>query len=335
MELHVHLEGSVQPELLLKLAQKNKVDLPVTHVQGLQEWFKFRDFAHFVEIYRAIVKCICDPEDIYEMACDFARHQASQNIVYSEVTYTALLHYRKSGILFEDQIAALREAWRWARDNLGVGIETIIDIPRGIASEEESVMCANWVIDHQGAGVAALGLGGDEANFPAELFASAFARVAEAGVPAVIHAGEFGGASSVRAALNILKAKRIGHGIRCLDDPELVAELRDRQIPLEVCPSSNIALNLVPDFQSHPIKQMLAEGLRVSINSDDPPLFGTTLTAELEQASLACGLSEDALMVLTRQAAEDTLLPATQKAELLQRIDGWQAAPADEMHGRL
>jgi adenosine deaminase len=183
------------------------------------------------------------------------------------------------------------------------------------------VEVAIWAADNRSRGVTALGLGGPEAGNPPERFRRAFEVAREAGLPAVPHAGETAGPSSIRGALDVLGAVRIGHGVRCLEDPDLVAELRDRQVPLEVCPTSNVRLNVSPSFEEHPLPRLLDEGLFVTLNSDDPPMFATTLTDEYLKAAAAFDLNAVDVRRLVMKAAMATLLPADPRDRLIERLE--------------
>jgi len=194
-----------------------------------------------------------------------------------------------------------------------------IDYPRHL-DPDEFVGVAHWAVDNMDRGVSALGLGGPEVGYPPELFERAFAVAKEAGLPSVPHAGETEGAASIRGALHALYAVRIGHGVRCLEDADLVAELRERQIPLEVCPTSNVCLGVAPSFAEHPLPRLLDAGLNVTLNSDDPPMFGTTLTDEYLKAAAAFGLGAGDVRDLVVRAADATLLPRPDKARLLERV---------------
>lgn len=315
VELHVHLEGSIRPETLLKLAQHNNIPLPVTTVAELQTWYTFTGFPHFIEVYKTISRCICTPDDIELITRDFLQGQAEQNILYTEATYTALTQYQNMGIPFADQLAAINRARHWAEEKLGISLGLVIDIPREWTTHEESLMVADWVIENQGNGVVALGLGGYEVGYPPEKYAQAFDRAKAGGVPCVIHAGETMGPESIWGALRAAHAVRIGHGVRCLEDPVLVAELRERQIPLEVCPTSNICLKVFPDMAQHPLPELMRQGLYVTLNSDDPPMFNTTLTQEFIAAATQFHFSPDTLEQLTLNAIHAALLsPATRAA---------------------
>lgn len=321
VELHVHLEGSIQPETLLLLAERNNVALPVTTVEGLRQWYKFTNFSHFVEIYLAISACIRTTEDIEFIAREFLRGQAAQRVLHSEVTFTPYTHYAaNSRIPFEDQLAALNRARQWASSELGVSVGWVLDIARSVRPLEHGLTVADWAINGMDRGVVALGLGGIEAGHPPELFEAAFARARAAGLPAVPHAGETVGPESIRGALRSSQASRIGHGVRCLDDPELVAELRDRQIPLEVCPTSNVCLGVAPSLAEHPLPRLIDEGLYVTINSDDPPMFNTTLTDEYLRAAqiLNCGVEDIERLALN--AVRASLLSDATRAEMERRF---------------
>jgi len=321
VELHVHLEGSIQPETLLLLARRNSVTLPTATAEGLRQWYKFTDFPHFVEIYLAISACVCSPEDIEFIAREFLRGQAAQRILHSEVTFSPFTHYSTNKrIPFEDQIAALGRARAWAASELEIGVGWVLDIVRNVRPVEHGLTVADWAIGGIESGVVALGLGGIEAGNPPELFQEAFDRARAAGLPAVPHAGETAGAESVRGAIRTLKAQRIGHGVRCLDDPGLVAELRDRQIPLEVCPTSNVCLGVAPSLAEHPLPRLLDEGLYVTINSDDPPMFNTTLTDEYLRAAQILGCGAETIENLAINAVRASLLPEASRVDLERRF---------------
>jgi len=324
VELHVHLEGSMPPETLLSLAAKNSIPLPFTTVEEAGAWFEFRDFPHFADVYATISRCICSAGDVELLARDFIRGQAAQNILYSEITFTALTHYKNHGIEFLDQIDALTRAREWAERELDVSFGVIVDVPRDWADRQQSETVARWVAGVAGDGggdtVVALGLGGYEVGFPPEQFLTAFEIAREAGVPVVCHAGETEGPASIRGALDLLGSIRIGHGVRCLEDEALTNRLRDEQIVLEVCPSSNVCLGVYPSMDDHPLHELVRRGLAVTINSDDPALFGTTMTHELEIAVSVLGMSTDEIRESMALAARSALCPAARRERLVGRI---------------
>jgi adenosine deaminase len=315
VELHVHLEGATQPATLLDLARRNNIELPADNVEGIREWYTFTDFPHFVEIYVKISECMRTPDDLELVTREFLAGQAAQNIRYSEATYTPYTHYKQTGLSFDDQLDALNRARAWAETELGVTAGFIMDIAREV-SPDEGVITAEWAISGMGNGVVALGVGGEETGNPPEKHAKAFALAHEAGLPSVPHAGEHEGPASIRGALNTLKAVRIGHGIHCLEDPALVAELRERQIPLEVCPTSNVCLGEFPSMREHALPHLLDEGLYVTINSDDPPMFNTTLTDEYLAIAHTFGYGADDMERFVMNALRVTLLPDDVKATM-------------------
>ena len=315
VELHVHLEGAIKPATLLELARRHAVDLPATSVEGLRAWYTFTNFAHFVEIYLKISACLRTPDDIELVAREFLAGQAAQNVRHTELTYTAYTHYYYKGLSFRDQLAALNRARRWAEAEYGITAGIVIDIARGVYAER-GLLVADWAIEGMGDGVVALGLGGPEVGNPPEDYTEAFARARAAGLPSVPHAGETVGPESIWGALRALHAVRIGHGVRCLEDPALVAELRERQIPLEVCPTSNVCLGVVPSLEQHPPPRLLAEGLYVTLNSDDPPMFNTMLTDEYLALPRTFGMGVDKIEGLALQAVRASLLPEAERARL-------------------
>jgi adenosine deaminase len=319
VELHVHLIGAIQPETLLRLAQQHGVALPADTVEGLHQWYTFTDFAHFVEIYLTISDCIRTADDVELIAREFLAGQAAQNIVYTEVTHTPF-YIAKKGIPYDQQLAAIRRARAWAEETLGVTLRLIIDIPREISVPDGNDL-ARWVGSVWGDTVLALGLGGPEIGNPPEKFAEAFAYAQQIGLPSVPHAGETEGPASIWGALRSLNAVRIGHGVRCLEDPALVAELRDRQIPLEVSPTSNVCLHVAPDFAHHPLPRLIEEGLYVTLNSDDPAMFNTTLTEEYRRVADCFGYDAAMLQKLVMNAARAALLPVDEKATLVARLE--------------
>ena len=315
VELHVHLEGSVRPGTLLKLAKRHHVALPAEDVNGLHKWYTFRDFNHFIEIYMTISSCLRTAEDIELIAREFLIGQAEQNILYSEVTFTPFNQYMNNRLGFYEQIDAVNRARNWAEKELGVRMGIIMDIPR-IISPEDGLTVANWAIERYGDGLIALGLGGPEIDNPPEKYQAAFDRVRAAGIPCILHAGETVGPSSVWSAIRVADTKRIGHGVRAIEDPELITYLRETQIPLEVCPTSNICLKVYPSLEDHSLPVLLEQGLYLTINSDDPPMFNTTLSNEYLVGHKTFGWDSDLIKGLVLKAVKVTLLPEPERLEM-------------------
>lgn len=314
VELHVHLEGATQPETLLRLARQHGVALPADTVDGLRQWFTFRDFPHFVDIYLKISACIRTEDDIELLAREFLAGQAAQNIRYTEFTYTPYTHYYQKGLTGAAQLAALNRARAWAEREYGVTSGVIFDIAREV-SPEAGLWTAEAAIAGMDDGVIALGLGGGEAGHPPEKHAVSFERARRAGLACILHAGETVGPASIWGAL-AQGTVRIGHGVRCLEDPALVDELRARQIPLEVCPTSNVCLGVFPSLAEHPIPRLVEAGLYVTLNSDDPPMFNTTLTDEWQRCAAQFGWQPDMIEQLTLNAVRAARLPAATRAQM-------------------
>jgi adenosine deaminase len=320
VELHVHVEGAILPETLMKLARRNSVALPDS-IEALRAWYQFTDFPHFAEIYQTFSKAIVSAEDIYDMAWDFLTEQARQNILHTEATFTASTHYRNNGIPFREQMDAIRAAAERACTTYGVSLGLIIDIPREYETPAEAVQIARWVAEAHGDGlVAALGLAGYEPGFPPEMFVDAFALAKDAGVPAVIHAGETGPADYIVTSIEMLHARRIGHGVAALKDQRAMALIRERGVTLEVCPSSNLCLKVAETLEQHPFRRMDQAGLNVTINSDDPPMFNTDLNGEYLKVARTFGYDRSELKAFAARAAAAALLPEARKADIVQAI---------------
>lgn len=320
VELHVHLEGSVRPETLLKLARRHNVTLPADSVEGLRQWYTFRDFDHFIEIYMTIAGCLRTAEDIELIAREFLAGQAAQNIRYSEVTFTPHNQYGLNGLGFHEQIDAVNRARAWAEAELGVRMGIIMDIPR-LISPEEGLMIADWAISRYGDGIIALGLGGPEVGNPPEKFRAAFDRVRAAGIPCILHAGETVGPESIWSAIRVADTQRIGHGVRAVEDAQLMDYLHETQIPLEVSPTSNVCLKVYPSLAEHSLPQLMAHGLYVTLNSDDPPMFNTTLTEEYRRCSETFGWDQATIQQLVLNAVDVTLLPETERRTMRREFE--------------
>ena len=314
VEIHVHLEGSMRPAVLLELARRNGVTLPADDEAGLARWFRFRDFEHFVQVYLTCSKVLRNPEDFQLLAMDFLAEQARQNIVHTEAHFTIGTHL-SNGANGDEVLSALEEAIRAGEERLGVRLRLIPDIVRNVPGLADHTL--EWALAARDRGVAvALGLSGSEARFPSEPFREHFATAARAGLHRVAHAGEHAGPASIRSVLDACGAERIGHGVRAVEDPALVAELAGRGIPLEICPSSNVCLGVVPDLAHHPFDRLARAGCQVTVNSDDGPLFGTTLTGEYLCLHRTFGYGPAALADLALAGLSATFLPGPERAAL-------------------
>jgi adenosine deaminase len=324
-ELHVHLEGSMGPELLLDLARRRKVRLPADDVEGLRRWFRFRDFEHFLEIYLICSRCLREPEDFARLLLDFARVQAAQNVIYCEAHFTISTHVA-NGANGDEVADALGGAIVAARQRFGVTIGLIPDIVRNLAPAAADVTL-QWALDHRRRGVVALGLAGMEGP-PVAPFGAHFQAARAAGLRTTAHAGEQRGPESIREVLDVCRPERIGHGIAAARDPLLLAELVRLAVPLEVCPTSNVCLGYVPRLEEHPFDALYRAGAAVTVNSDDPPLFGTSLNNELASLARVFGYSRRQLAALARAAFSQAFVDADLRRALLTRFDRHVAALA-------
>ncbi|HYN22639.1 MAG TPA: adenosine deaminase [Thermoanaerobaculia bacterium] len=317
VELHVHLEGSMRPRVLLELARRNGVNLPAQDEDGLRKWFRFRDFDHFVDVYRTCSRVLCLPEDFQFLVRDFLAMQAEQNVLYSEAHFTISTHL-VNGAGGGEVLSALEEVISEG-ERSGTRLRLIPDIVRNIGSAAAD-QTLEWALAGRGRGVVAMGLAGIEAGFPNEPYREHFKVARQEGLHCVAHAGEHGGPESIRSVLEVCGAERIGHGVRAVEDPALVEELRDRRIPLEVCPTSNLCLGVFPDMASHSFDRLYRAGVEVTVNSDDPPLFDTDLTGEYLALHRTFGYGPAELAGFSLAALRHSFLPPEEKAVLERRF---------------
>jgi adenosine deaminase len=314
VELHVHLEGSIRPTTLLTLAERNKVPLPASDLAGIREFYRFTNFDHFIEVYFTISRCLQTVDDYRLIAYEFGADMARQNIRYAEVTFTPHTNVSNTGLPFDEILAGLNEGRYRAQEEFGVEFCWVLDIVRDHPDSRFQV--AEWAASATDRAVVGFGLGGTENGHPPEWFADAYDVAREAGLHSVPHAGEVAGPRSVWGAIHKLGAERLGHGVRCVEDPTLVEYLKQSQIPLEVCPTSNLCLGVYPSYQEHPIRWLWEQGVYVTVNSDDPPMFNTDLVSEYQALAEHLDFSAAKLESLSINALRASFLPNRRKAEL-------------------
>jgi adenosine deaminase len=346
-EIHIHLEGSIQPQTLLALAQRHgRMDLlPGDNLEALNRWFTFTDFRHFIQVYLAISTLLQEPEDFAAVVHACGQDMAEQNIRYREITFTPFSHthlLRKS-LTIADLLEGLEAGRQQAQADFGVEMRWVFDIPRNASFAGAYTMNSSAHYDPTPAqitleyalagreqGVVGFGLGGFEVDAPPQPFAHAFAAAKEAGLLSVPHAGETLGPESVWGAVEELQADRIGHGVRAIEDPALLLLLKERRIPLEINLTSNICLHVFRRLAEHPVAHLDRMGLLVTVNSDDPPLFNTTLINEYVLLVRRFGYDRVGLARLARNAFDSAGAPSAIKVGLLQEFDTWiheQQAP--------
>ena len=328
-ELHVHHVGSASPRIVAELARRHEGHTAVpADPDKLAEYFRFTDFRHFIELYLSVVDLIRTAEDVRDLTYGVARDMAAQNIRYAELTCTPYSHIKR-GIPGEAYVEAIEDARVAAERDLGVRLAWCFDIPgeSGVPAADVTIGLAER---SRPDALVSFGLGGPEIGVPRPQFQPHFERALALGLHSVPHAGESTGPETVWDALRVLKAERIGHGTSSVQDPRLVEYLGEHRVPLEVCPTSNIATQCVADLEEHPVKQMIAAGLVVTINSDDPPMFGTDLNTEYAVAARLLDLDERGVADLARAAVEASFLDAAGRAGIIGEIDeyvaGWEAS---------
>lgn len=288
IELHVHLEGTVRAHTLLDLARRNGEPLPADTVEGLAGLYEFTDFAHFAKVWILTTNAMRTAEDFRQVTLGYAAEAAAHGGVYIEAIFSPVERVMR-GVSWDELFEGYCDGAQAAREEHGVEIRFTPDAFRGCDVELAEEM-ARQCVKNAGRGIVGIGLGGMEADFPPEPYAKAFAIARDGGLGAVPHAGEVAGPESVRATMNALGADRIRHGIRIVEDAGLLAEIAARGIVLDVCPTSNLRTKAVASLDAHPLPQLLAAGVRCTINSDDPAMFDTDLGREHD---IARGLGAD------------------------------------------
>ena len=276
-EIHIHLEGATSAETYFEIARRNGVELPAHELPQWKEFFHFRDFNHFIEVYVTSTKMLRTAADYELLVRRFAAQQAALNVKYTEAFVSCSL--APEGAASDEFLDALLRGVEAGERESGVRIALIADISRELPESRHRVV--RLAIEGHKRGVfIGLGLGGPEIGFPAELFADAYAAAREAGLHVVAHAGETGGAVSIRGALDTLAAERIGHGVQSLEDADLLQRLRREGTPLEICPQSNYRLGVAKPGEAHPIRALFDAGVHCTVNSDDPAMFETDINRE-------------------------------------------------------
>jgi aminodeoxyfutalosine deaminase len=325
-ELHVHHVGSASPRIVSELAARHPDSKVPSDPEALVDYFTFTDFAHFIEVYLSVVDLIRTPEDVRLLTYEVARDLARQQVRYAELTITPFSSTRR-GIDERAFMDAIEDARKTAEAEFGTVLRWCFDIP-GEAGLESAQETARLATDDRvrPEGLVSFGLGGPEIGVPRPQFKPYFDRAIAAGLHSVPHAGETTGPETVWDALRELRAERIGHGTSSARDPELLAHLAEHRIPLEVCPTSNIATRAVATLDEHPIRTFVDAGVLVTVNSDDPPMFGTDLNTEYAVAARLLNLDEQGIAALAKNAVEASFLDPAGKARLTAEIDTYLAA---------
>ncbi|CAM3338588.1 adenosine deaminase [Stackebrandtia soli] len=327
-ELHVHHVGSASPRIVAELAARHSDTTVPSDAAALADYFTFRDFAHFIDVYLSVVDLIRDAEDVRLLTYEIARDMARQNIRYAELTITPFSSTRR-GIPDVAFMEAIEDARVRAERELGVVLRWCFDIP-GESGLEAAAETARMACELRPEGLVSFGLGGPEIGVPRPQFKPYFDRARAAGLRSVPHAGETTGPETIWDAINLLGAERIGHGTSAATDPRLLDYLANHGITLEVCPTSNIATRAVTTLDEHPIRAMMEAGVTVTVNSDDPPMFGTDLLNEYLIAARLLDLDAPGVAALAKNAVTASFADDATKARLADEIDTYTKAALSE-----
>jgi adenosine deaminase len=317
VQLHCHLEGTVRAETFRALAAKYGVELGERADPA--RTYAFATFGEFLLLFAKVSETLRRPEDFAMIARDYVADAAAQGVVYAEIFVSpSVWTYFHHELDVRATVEAIRAELDEAGRPLGIEVALIADLTRNFGPERAEAI-ARQAVGLRDLGVIGVGLGGDEARFPPELYERAYAVAREGGLHGVVHAGEASGAPSVRAAVEVLGAERIGHGVRAIEDPAVVELLAERRIPLEICPTSNRLTGAAPAGVIHPLGALDAAGCVVTIDADDPALFGTTLVDEYRYVADAFG--DDAVLRFARNAIDASFAPPDRKARLRDLFD--------------
>ena len=318
-ELHIHIEGSLEPELIFRLAQRNGVALPYANVEALRAAYAFSDLQSFLDIYYAGASVLLKEVDFFDMAWAYLERAAADNVVHTEIFFDPQTHTAR-GVPIETVIRGLDHACRRAHQELRISAKLILCFLRHLSEDEAlATLDAALPYRHHFIGV---GLDSSERGHPPEKFARVFARAREAGLHLVAHAGEEGPPAYVRSALDLLKVERIDHGVRSTEDPALVQRLAQEGVPLTVCPLSNVKLCVFRSMSEHNLPALLAAGLKATVNPDDPAYFGGYINQNfVETFSALPQLGAREAYVLARNSFEASFVDAGTKSGWIHQLD--------------
>ena len=317
VELHLHIEGSLEPELMFTLAARNGIELPYASVEEAKAAYDFQDLQGFLDLYYQGMNVLRNEQDFYDLAMDYFKRARSEGVMHIDMHFDPQAHLQR-GVPLEVVMAGLLRAKEDAEATLDLTVGMIMAFLRDRPAEEALHVLEQaspyWKF------LDAIGLDSAERDHPPAKFQALFARAKELGLVRVAHAGEEGPAEYIADALDLLDVQRIDHGVRCLESNDVVKRLRDQQTVLTVCPLSNVSLKVVDQLSDHPLPRLLAEGLKVTISSDDPAYFGGGLLENHIECAQAFGWKEDTFRMLNRNAIEEAFVSEQRREELLKRL---------------
>ena len=323
-ELHLHLEGAIPPQALLQLIHKYGGAQEVPDLERLEARFRYRDFPHFIKTWLWMIRCLREYEDFRLIAAAVARQLAAQGVRYAELHFSPGDHQPR-GLELQPLAAAIRAGFNDAtadgQTHPAVRANLIVDLVRNYGPERGARRLEQAAEVADETGIVGIGIGGGEHGFPPEPYAPVYRRAEALGLHRVAHAGESAGPESIWGAVKTLGVERIGHGTRAFEDPALVAYLSEAGIPLEVCPTSNVCTGVVATLRDHPLAKYHRSGVRVTLSSDDPTMFGSDIVAEYRQARDVLGLGAADLVQIARTGFEVAFLSDDERTALLAEFD--------------
>ena len=317
-ELHIHIEGSLEPELMFELAARNGLVLPFRSLEEVRKAYEFADLQSFLRLYYQGARVLLKEQDFYDLTWAYLKKAHSQNLRYSEIFFDPQTHTDR-GIAFEAVISGVHHAMQDAKQHLGISSKLIMCFLRHLSEEaamatlQQALPYKDWIV--------AVGLDSSEVGHPPEKFRRVFDRAREEGFLTVAHAGEEGPPEYIWQALDGLKVSRIDHGVRCIEDPKLIARLAADKVPLTVCPLSNVQLRIFDSMEQHNLKQLLDYGLCVTVNSDDPAYFGGYLTENFLAVIEALHLDDNDIYCLVRNSFQAAFLSQDEKQTLVDELE--------------
>jgi adenine deaminase len=324
-ELHLHIEGTLEPELMFQLARRNGVSLPYASVDEVRRAYVFSDLQSFLDIYYAGCRVLLQEQDFYDLTWAYLMRAAGQGVRHAEIFFDPQTHTDR-GVPFEIVVTGIHRALQDGRAQLNMSSGLILCFLRHLSAQSamqtlaEAEPFQQWIL--------AVGLDSSEIGHPPSKFRAVYDRAAEGGLLAVAHAGEEGPPAYIWEALDLLHARRIDHGVRCAEDERLVARLVEERIPLTVCPLSNVKLRVFPSLEQHNLKHLLDRGLLVTVNSDDPAYFGGYAGDNLGAVATALELPAADLVTLARNSFIASFLPEAEKRKHLDAVDRFRAQPS-------
>ena len=320
-ELHLHIEGTFEPELMFEIAQRNKVEIPYQSVEEVKKAYQFSCLQDFLDIYYAGASVLLYEKDFYDLTMAYFKHCAEENVVHTEIMFDPQTH-TKRGVSFETVIKGIQKAREDAEEKYGISSLLIMSYLRHL-SEEDAFETLEQSLPYKHL-IKAVGLDSSEKGNPPSKFQKVFEASIKEGYVPVAHAGEEGPAEYIWEALDLLKIARIDHGNNCLTDEVLVKRLVNDKIALTVCPLSNLELKVVDDLKDHPLKKMLNLGLKATVNSDDPAYFGGYMNANFLQTAEALDLTKEDVKTLVKNSFEYSLLSDDEKQKYLIQVENFE-----------